>query len=720
MQTALYIIAAILLIVAFIFIPKSKKTRIFGVSLVACALLLELFVFNFHSLHLVFGNYEKLELDKNSEIVTIDRSEGETVTVTISGIDRPVGTLKINCYTEDERDENGKGFAGTPYVNVRVDAKDSTQQSNFRGAVSEGCIVRGDEDSSYVVMNMSGDVSDIKLKLTAKSCHSLKFESVTLNDPIPFEASVLRLVLIVGSIFAIYALASFPSMLAKYEEKRSKTKFICFILTSVLIFCAVALTFMYQYDKSGVISGGFEQTSGNQITEELVDAFEAGQVSLLDEPSKELLELDNPYDWSERQNKKVSYKWDHLLFDGKYYSYYGIAPVILLFLPYHLATGFYFPTPEAVLLFGALGILFLSLAYLAFCDMFCKKIPVNMVIIGLLICQFSSGVWYNFCSPLFYEIAQASAFCFTCAGFWLLFRSGVIGDGKIKLPSLCLSSVCLSLAVLCRPTTALYCIIALIFIGFGLVKQIKTVTVTKKNKHHSPIHGKVISYLLYALLPFAVIGSVQMLYNYTRFGSFFDFGIQYSLTINDFTRSQYHTDLAVIGFHNYLFAFPQITTEFPFALSNFSDLGLNGYYYIANRNAVGLFWRALPCLAYFAAIPAYKALTKKERLPALLLIIPTCIIAPLVIIFSIWESGYGVRYCADFAWQFILGALAILFLLYARRANDQTKALMQKFFIISLSVAFFINFGMIYSYISKTGHMEETFMSFERIFEFWK
>ena len=46
----------------------------------------------------------------------------------------------------------------------------------------------------------------------------------------------------------------------------------------------------------------------------------------------------------------MNYSWDHVYFDGKYYSYYGIAPVVLLFLPYHKLTGYYFPDSLAVLL----------------------------------------------------------------------------------------------------------------------------------------------------------------------------------------------------------------------------------------------------------------------------------------------------------------------------------------------------------------------------------
>ncbi len=711
MRIAIYIAVCLFLIAMFIILPKNKRTRIFGSVIVCAAVLCELFIFNFHSFHLAFRNYETLTLDQKSEKVTVT-GEGEKITVEINGISRPVGTLYIEC---DMDEDTASEFKGTPYVTVAVDAKDSTQAANYRSAVSEGKLIRGDGGSSYIVMNLSGDVTDLRIRMTAKSGGEFTFNRVTLNKSIPIELSFLRLFLIVGAVSAIYALGSFPSMLADYGKQRMRTRIITTAITAALVVCAGALTSFYMYNNSEAHFESFDQTSGNQITQELVDAFEAGQVELLDKPSDELLALENPYDWSERSNAGVSYKWDHLLFDGKYYSYYGIAPVLILFLPYHLATGFYFPTTWAVLIFGGLGIAFLSLAYLAFCDLFCKKIPVNMVLSGLIICQFSSGVWYNFCSPLFYEIAQASGFCFTCAGLWLLLRSGVLGDGRIKLPSLALSSVCLALAVLCRPTLALYCVAALLFIGFGLVKRIKTEKIQAKPR----VKKSVATYLCSALIPFAVIGGVQMLYNYARFGNPLDFGIQYSLTINDFTRAEYHTDLAAIGFHNFLFAFPQVKTEFPFVFSNFSDMGLNGYYFIANRNAIGLFWRALPCLAYFAAIPAYKALQKKERLPAILLVVSTCVLIPLIIIFSIWESGYGVRYCTDFAWQFILGALGILFLLYVRRANAQTKRLTQYFFIISLAVAVIVNFALIYDYMPKTNHLESAFMSFERIFEFW-
>ena len=209
----------------------------------------------------------------------------------------------------------------------------------------------------------------------------------------------------------------------------------------------------------------------------------------------------------------------------------------------------------------------------------------------------------------------------------------------------------------------------------------------------------------------------------SRFGSILDFGIQYSLTINDFTKSQYHTDFVAIGFWNYLFAFPQVHPDFPFVFSNFSTLNTNGYYFIANTNAIGLFWRALPMFGYFGAVAALKRLDKKTRRVSLLTLLPACVIAPAIIIFSIWESGYGVRYSADFAVELILGALMIIYVLVLTHKNSERPVVMRfvsRFFVISLAVAFIANFALIYDYLGKSGNLAANYLNFERIFEFWR
>ena len=723
-----YFFTFVALAAVFFFLPRTQRTKRAAVALLVLSFVAELFVANFHSFHLLGGGYETVDLPITGEGVAVSGGtldgefvSGSTVTLTWTDLEKKAGTVAFRVNFEPASTEDGKEAKTCNYVDVRVDAKDVTNAASWRSGVADGQILRDEARSSYVVLDLSGNVNELRVKLTAQKDTTFTLEGVRLNETVPLHFSALRLLLVVLGGMAVFGLCTAPSMKRSFGEDPRPMRRIALGMTVVLVLGAVAITFASMYDQNGIYSTGFANKSGNQITQEIVDAFLNGQVHLMAEPPEELLNLENPYDWSARSGLKgVHILWDHLLYNGQYYSYYGIAPVLLLFLPYTALTGYYFPTSEAVLLFSVVGIIFLTLLFLEFCKRFANRIPTGMLVATLLILQLSSGAWFNLVYDNFYEIAQASGFMFTCMGFFFLLRSGVVGEGRVRRRHIALAAACLSFAVLCRPTLALYCVAACVFFGFGFVKYRDQLRGNKRLKVSAERQRrKTVGYILAAILPFALIGGIQVIYNIARFGNPLDFGIQYSLTINDFTRSQYHTDFVMIGLYNFLWTFPVMTTEFPFVASNFSTLSVNGYYFVANRHAIGILWRGLPSLGYLGAVPAWKCMTKKERIQALCLLIPTCVVIPLIIIFSIWESGYGVRYCCDFAWQIILGGAAVLYLLWARVADGQGKTILRHAFTVAAVVAVVLNGALIYGYLTRTGHLELSYLRFERLFEFW-
>ncbi|MBQ9416710.1 MAG: hypothetical protein IJU20_07740 [Clostridia bacterium] len=734
-RNLLFFVCLLALAGVFGFVPKIRSgVRRVALITLAFALAFEVFVANFHTFHLWFRPYEKTEILLTDPDVTLsggyfngDRyaSYNGTVKVEIKNLGRPVGTV----YAVLEHGDNGE-IEGAQTVSLKADFTDETQMPAYRNNMANGTVIEGYERSSYLVLNASGKMDRLRLTFTAESDTHFELVGLTLNQGVPMQFSALRLLLLFGLILGVYLLCTSPVFRAPFGEKGRELKRILAVGTAVLLIGAFLTSGLSLLASRGIFMGFMQK---NQINFELVEAFEHGQVHLLAEPSEELLGLNNPYDWEERYSKGVSYLWDHLLYDGHYYSYYGIAPVLFLFLPWHAITGNVFPTDVAVLLFGMLGILFLTLLFIEAAKLFGKRIPNGILFCTWGVMQFSTGVFYNFMSPLFYEIAQSSGFFCVCAGFYFLFRSGVVGQGKIRRVSLALSSTFLALGVLCRPTLALYCVVALFFIGYGFFKVRAGRDSSKETEPEGEQKpegekkpegkrglGPVVPYLLCAFLPFAFFGGIQMVYNLMRFGNPLDFGIQYSLTINDFTRSQYHTDFVLIGLHNFLFAFPQVGTDFPFIFSNFSRLGLGGYYYVANTNAVGLLFRSLPTWGYFGVVPAFRALDRREKRMALLLGLPLCLVAPLIIIFSIWESGYGVRYCADFAWELILGGAILFWILYSRRAKGQGKTILEYAFAGMLVLSFFVNFAMLYSYMPRTGQLTAFWAGFSSLFTFWK
>lgn len=715
-QTILFFIVFIILGAFSVFGKRKKKTKLVAISVLAVALIFEIFVANFHSFHLLGGGYEQASLDFNSSDITveggtvtsegkIESDSGKRLTVTASNINRPIGTLCFDCSASEPEEV-------ADVYDISISASDETN-AEMRGNVADGTVITLCERSQYVVLDMSGNVEKLRFTINSRNDEGFTLNSVSMNSSVPFRFSSLRLIFAFSAAMAAYALMSFPSMQKNYEDERKRYLEVSIYITVFAALGALVIAMICNGTDQPISGSG-----GNQISKELVDAFRAGQVSLLAKPSDELLAMDNPYDWSERIAKGIECLWDHLLFEGKYYSYYGIAPVLLLFLPFNLITGAYFSTFWAVMLFGILGIVFLTLTFNRFCDEYAKHIPVKMLIASLIVLQLCSGIWFCFCATQFYEIAQASGFMFTTAGFWLLLKSGVLGKEKIKNTFAALSAACFALAVLCRPTLALYCVTSLIAFAFGFFRRKRELSEGSKKTRVR----QLTKLLACVIVPYALIGGIQMVYNYMRFGSFIDFGIQYSLTINDFTRSQYATDFVMIGFYNFLFAFPVIKPEFPYIFSNYSTLGVNGYYFTANRVAIGLPFRALPLFGIIGSGKALKMMRREEKLKALLFVLPTCIIIPLVIIFSIWESGYGVRYCCDFAWEMVLAGIGVLFFLYCRayRDNDTMKKIIGGFFVFALFAAVAVNFSMIYEYMDANAKHEVLKVFYESMFDFWK
>ena len=98
-------------------------------------------------------------------------------------------------------------------------------------------------------------------------------------------------------------------------------------------------------------------------------------------------------------------------------------------------------------------------------------------------------------------------------------------------------------------------------------------------------------------------------------------------------------------------------------------------------------------------------------------------ICPIIIVFSIWESGFGARYCCDFAWQIILGSLVIMFSLWSR-CKENTQRHLNTLMIGAGIVSLAMNFVQNYTYLSPSTNFTPDWqaytLSFARLFEVWR
>lgn len=671
-----------------------KKLVIITAALLVAVTGIELCVMNFSPLNRLIGRYEEFALD-------LTNCEGANITYNSDGsVSLGSGYSRLEFESVGKRVGSvGFDFDGSfSESRVNLSVTDETS-SDYRFNLAK--LTLNDDEENIVVCNLSGDVNKLCFDFQMNSDEPVTLRSITLNKAISARSicSVICLFSAVAITAAamIYLFMGSDSAHKRFSEKKTFCNRASVIITVCVMIFALLTTVNFISKGWSNCYDSFTSQQGDQLTKELVDAFEHGQVSLLEKPSDDLLAMDNPYEYIKRSTDVSSFLWDHCLYNGKYYSYYGIGPVIALFLPYHLITGYYFPTVWATLLFSLVGIMFLTKIYLAVIEKKFSSLPCATVLMGLVTLLMSSGIFFSSARALFYEIAISSGFMCIAIGTYLMLSSNILWEGKISYLRLGFASFFLGYAVLCRPTLAVYCIAALLFMALGLKKVLQGKEKSEKTK-------AFFKYAAVALVPLGVLALVQMTYNYLRFDNPLDFGIQYSLTINDFTHAEFHWKFVLINMWAYLFNMPHISpSEFPYLASSVERFALNGYMFIddAGKNliSVGLIFRALPVISYLFAGKAFKLTEKKKRLPSALLIGVTCVLMPLIIIFISWESGYAVRYNADFSWQMVIGALVIAFTIYKNIKSESTKKLVDIIFTASTVLCVYVNVAQVLSFM---------------------
>lgn len=644
------------------FLDKLIKVGI--ISLIVC-ILLEIFVFNYKSFVFMGDKFRQITVASEDAEVTGANVNGREYTATGEEmrmkfhVNEYVRTMKFDIDSTEEQEKQ---------LEVGIEYTESAHRDTNRVSKKSFNIIYSMPETKYVTCSYTGETYDVTLKVKTESGQKFIVSGLTVNEKIPFNFSMIRVFCLFIIIMICYIFAKYPtfkeSMNFKYKSHVIASLFAILIAVITVVF----IMHMYVDDITK-----HDDNVVNQISKELVDSFENGQVSLLDPVPEEILNLVNPYDWTQRTTSGVNYKWDHLLYEGKYYSYYGIGPVLTLFLPYHKITGHYFSTAYAICIYSVLAAVFIALVYLSVIRNWFKKTPMNLTLLGLFMTLAISGVTLNVVRPKFYELAQSSGLCFTAIGIFFMVNSGIFQKKKIRKSFLFLSSLFMSLSVLSRVTGVFYCVAMVIWIAYGLFQN---------NKEKGKSIFEIGNYLIAALAPYIVFGLIQMKYNYARFGSIFDFGIQYSLTINDFTQTRVTIELVMLTLINTLCAIPVINTVFPFIHGNYDAMQINGYYFLDTPCTMGVIVRGLPILSILYAPKLSKNFDRKEKIKLGLIWLLPGVIFPLIMVAMTYENGYSIRYGCDYAWELMLSGIVVAFYVYNRLENQQLKKWLYRLFVV--------------------------------------
>lgn len=459
------------------------------------------------------------------------------------------------------------------------------------------------------------------------------------------------------ALCALYVVRPGSHLNAKTIQNISRKEKILlfFTLAGTILLCTLPMSL------SPVWNG--ENPEHRNQYEVLAESLLDGRIDLeYGDTDPKLLEMENPYDPEMRTALDVHYHYDHAFYNGKYYMYFGIVPVLLLFAPFRLITGSPLTTYHATQIFTALFISGFFALFLFSAKKFFKTMSLA-VYLSLSAAMSIMSVWYLSKAPALYCTAIAAGICIE---IWSLFffAKAVWGEGSERQSMVygVLGSLFGALAFGCRPTIALANLLALPMF-FHYIKLWKVRSADSLPVNRKKIDGKLVKQILAVISPYIVIGILLMLYNYVRFDSVFEFGQSYQLTKAD--QSGYGSVAAQFGpikildgvLQNF-FACVPLKYSFPFvsACSVFFNfpICLAAFFFLLQKDSL------LQCkksgLAAFTAVLLF--------LPVLITVIQ-CLMSPFLL----------ERYRSDIYW--LMGLLTFLaFGLFGETVSGHTEKIM--------------------------------------------
>jgi len=637
----------------FFYIPTymHRKFAILCTLALLISLLLEITLFNYtHYATLFtskrFANTNEYVLDKDSpNILTFENLNTEIASVYINPVFVQGNKQHVRVIWADE---------------------ESSQRS------IDVSVIKDLDFSNYITVTPRGKVSNLSIVFIG---NNITVKSVELNKEIPMVIMPIRLIIIFGISLLLLCLLN--------VEIRKKISYFCFdylydktnfkqrlcfamLICSMLIFNLFASYSVCGFRDNEILDKWLKMYSHN-----MTDALLKKQLHLDIEPPKALLEAERPYDHAYRIQKGIYFNNDDVIIDatfykGKYYSYYGMIPVILLFAPYKLITGNYLPNSIGAFLFASVATILLMLLWKQIVQNYLKKIPYFFFLIGGATLYASSFIPIASTMVYFHIIPQYSALAFTILGTIMLLKA----KEKLSMKYLIISSFSFSIAVACRPTSLFWSIL----IPIVLWDKRKELINTSR-------------YLLAIIIPFLIIGFILAWYNYARFDSPFSFGETYLIM---HTNQDMYKQINIIGkihsliktFLFVLFNPPNLDLTFPFISAKISNIPIS----ITNL------FHEYESIVGILSFPIMWFLFYIRKVNILKSFIFAGILISLLNIFNLAFVARNWRYIMDFSWIITIGALICAFQLQERE-GDMRKVILKAFYsccTLTLLLVFFL------------------------------
>ncbi len=545
------------------YITKNESLCRFLKKSAVCAVVIfvaEVAVFNAKSftnssVDVKFTNSD-ITIENNAEITDDKINITGNSAVEITNI--PDGTNALIVDISQKKDKNSLPFS------VSLAMKDGnfsqsyiTVQSKRTRAYDEGLDFSFRPYGSIISLKMS--LSDISNPVTINSIRAV--------GALPFEFSLIRYFILLAVSVFIVAVKEFILYKITFNFRKRSHIIIAEIMAIV---CTLSTIAFFQPEQESI------EYTGN-ATELTVspyaltfDAFKKHQVYLDIEPDPGLEDIENVYESSQRTESGLFYLWDYAYYKGHYYCYFGVAPVITFYFPYYWITGKLPTLPMANAFFVFFAVFFFCQALLSAVKLFAPK-PNMLLLLGAMpagMCCLEVFYLLNWADM--YCLPIASGLCYLFLSIWLGMKACSMKKHIPKLVALTLGGIFLALCVASRPGLSLGSAILIpLFMGILLNKKEK--------------FSYRITQACCFVIPLVIGGCMVMWYNMARFGSPFDFGASYQLTVSDVHANR----ISFAGFfgmlYHYILPVLNQRASFPFFEPLlFSTNNYGSYIYVAD------------------------------------------------------------------------------------------------------------------------------------------
>ena len=548
------------------------------------------------------------------------------------------------------------------------------------------------DNKHYINMDTHSKCQEIEINV--KSDYNINIKEILINHP-NFHINIYRIFILFLICFCIFQLRDKNIHNKVYNPNSLKQKYQIIVVLSILCIILSIYTIKQQSNsKYGIYE---RRVTPDDTILMQTESFVEGQIPFLVKPDEKLVQMEDSYNHGERIKNEIPFYFDTTYYDGNYYSYFGIAPIITLILPFRLLTGMYLYTYIFNLVY-IVGIIFLLYdVYRKIVEKYIKKASLCNFYLGYFAILFGSNVLVTLRGEK-YDIVTTSGIMFILLSLDLAMRLGV--DSKYRQFKSIGLGISMALIVLSKPTYIVY---------YPLIAFLAW------NNMHAFTNKEKIKNTIYGAIPLGIFAILQMVYNYVRFDNILEFGAKYQLTASNMQYCMMFTfGKAFSGILEYVFKLPQINLlKFPFVFmqQNETDMFMNEFCYEAHL--MGLI--SIPILWIFLF---KKNILKNESKELKILINISFITAIVDIIMITVTGGICEAYIVDL--KVVLSILAIILLLKNIQIREN-KEEVNKIFVVLCICTIFLMFPS--SISGGNGWLEDmsssTTVFLKNMFEFW-